>query len=276
MTDIIRPARSVWLTFDAIEVSDSARPYSATNVVALANSIRELGLQSPLTVIERSGRYLLIAGRHRLEALRILGADKVPVRVVDLDDVEARLWTISENLHRTELSVTERADQIAEWIRLAEARIVSRQVDAKPSREEGVIGRPRGGVRAASRELGISEPEARRAVKIASITPKARQAARSAGLADNQSALLKVAAAPAEDQVETVATIAKSKAQTPKPPGQERKARPLHSLENVSAGEFARWIKITTPDNRSRIIRLLEMAASILRAEHEHEASAHG
>ena len=196
MTDIIRPARSVWLTFDAIEVSDSARPYSATNVVALANSIRELGLQSPLTVIERGGRYLLIAGRHRLEALRILGADKVPVRVVDLDDVEARLWTISENLHRTELSVTERADQIAEWIWLAEARIVSRQVDAKPSREEGVIGRPRGGVRAASRELGISEPEARRAVKIASITPKARQAARSAGLADNQSALLKVAAAP--------------------------------------------------------------------------------
>ena len=40
---------------------------------------------------------------------------------------------------------------------------------------------------------------------------------------------------------------------------------PLRNLENISAGEFARWIKITTPDNRTRIIRLLEMAAAILR-----------
>ena len=80
-------------------------------------------MQVPLTVIERDGRYLLIAGRHRLEALRVIGEERVPVRVVDFDDIEARLWTISENLHRTELTVRERAEQIAEFAKLTKERM---------------------------------------------------------------------------------------------------------------------------------------------------------
>jgi ParB family chromosome partitioning protein len=122
MNAIIRPARRLWLTFDQIDIPDNARPTNATDVVALARSIEALGLQVPLTCIERDGRYLLIAGRHRLEALRVLGQETAPVRVVDFDDVEARLWTISENLHRTELSVTQRSELIAEYARLAKQR----------------------------------------------------------------------------------------------------------------------------------------------------------
>ena len=208
MGEIVRPSHSAWLSFDEIDISDNARPYNATDVVTLANSIRAIGLLTPLTVIERSGRYLLVAGRHRLEALRLVHADKVPVRIVDFDDVEARLWTISENLHRAELTVTQRADQITEWIRLTEAKLQSSQVGTK-----GPVGhRPPSGVNAAARDLGVSKSEAHRAVKIAAITPEAKEAAREAGIANNQSALLKVASYADEDQVEAVATIAKSKA----------------------------------------------------------------
>ena len=95
MNAIVRPSRSAWLKFEQIDLPDNARPYSATEVVALASSIRAIGLQTPLTVVERDGRYLLIAGRHRLGALRLVKADRVPVRIVDFDDVEARLWAIS-------------------------------------------------------------------------------------------------------------------------------------------------------------------------------------
>jgi ParB/RepB/Spo0J family partition protein len=108
MNAIIRHSKSAWLTFDQIDFPANARPTTATDVVALVSSIRALGLQVPLTVIERDGRYLLIAGRHRLEALRIIGKERVPARVVDFDDIEARLWMISDNLHRTELTVVER------------------------------------------------------------------------------------------------------------------------------------------------------------------------
>jgi hypothetical protein len=90
MSAIIRHAKSAWLTFDQIDFPDHARPTNARDVVALVSSIRTIGLQFPLTVIERDGRYLLIAGRHWLEALRVIGEERVPVRVADFDDIEAR------------------------------------------------------------------------------------------------------------------------------------------------------------------------------------------
>ncbi|MEL4072846.1 hypothetical protein WKW50_22160 [Ochrobactrum sp. GPK 3] len=76
---------------------------------------------------------------------------------------------------------------MAKWVEFNAER-VSRQVDAKP---QG--GRPEGGTRAAAREIGISEPDARRAVKVASLSDEAKEAAREVGLDDNRSALLEAA-----------------------------------------------------------------------------------
>ena len=45
--------------------------------------------------------------------------------------------------------------------------------------------------------------------------------------------------------------------------------KPLRNLENISGGELARWIKITTPNDRPHVIRVLDTAASILRNEFE-------
>lgn len=63
--------------------------------------------------------------------------------MVDFDDLEARLWTISENLHRSELTVAQRAEQVAEYSDLAkqkrEAERVSGQLAQKPP------GRPESG-----------------------------------------------------------------------------------------------------------------------------------
>ena len=96
--------------------------------------------------------------------------------------------TGAENLHRAELTVQERSDMLAEWVRLTEEK-QSAQLAPK-----GPVGhRPQGGINAAVRELGIDRTQAQRAVKIAAITPEAKAAAREAGIANNQSALLKVA-----------------------------------------------------------------------------------
>lgn len=106
---------------------------------------------------------------------------------------------ISENLHRAELTKLERDEQISRWVELIELKRVSRQVDAKP---EG--GRPEAGVRAAARELGISEPDARRAVNVAALSDEAKEAARKHGLDDNRAALLEAAAKPSvAEQVAT-------------------------------------------------------------------------
>ena len=47
----------------------------------------------------------------------------------------ARLWEISENLHRADLSALERAEQIAEWVALT---IPKQEPDDKPVQVEQV------------------------------------------------------------------------------------------------------------------------------------------
>ena len=69
----------------------------------------------------------------------------------------------------------ERDKLVAEWCRLV-GKPISRQVDEKIER-----GRPQSGNAEAARQLGLSEPDVRRAIKVASITPEAQQAAHEVG-----------------------------------------------------------------------------------------------
>jgi pyruvate/2-oxoglutarate dehydrogenase complex dihydrolipoamide acyltransferase (E2) component len=304
LIDIVKSAPAVKgakVPFDQIDISIHHRPTHADKVGELVQSIRTLGLQAAPVVIERDGRYKLVSGRHRLEALRVLEYDEVPVRIVGFDDLQARLWTISENLHRNELTALQRAEQIAEYARLMSGEPEDqKEVQVEPDDEKApqapasepekvaqvapvyAGGRGNtGGVRAASRELGITRDEARRSVKIDSIAPAAKEAAREAGLDNNQSALLKIASYADEDQVEAVAEIAKARAEratAPRAadpaPARLRGAPPLRNLENMAAGSLALWIKETTPNDRLHIIDVLERAAAILRAELQAEQAA--
>lgn len=200
------------IMLDEIVVSDRHRQVDADAVAKLAKSIKSIGLQYPITVRSKGGVFELVAGRHRVEAHRELGLDRIAANVVRWSDIEARMWEISENLHRAELTVSQRAEQVAEFVRLAKEK---RERD----REKGVqVAHPAGGdqphdtgTSAAARELGITREEIRRAEKIDAIDPEAKEAAREAGLDDNQSALLRVAARPASEQVAAVHEIAEAR-----------------------------------------------------------------
>jgi hypothetical protein len=94
------------------------------------------------------------------------------------------LWEISENLHRAELSALDRDKLVAEW-----ARLVGKEVSIQPElKPKG--GRPRAGEAEAARQLGLSQPDVHRAIKVASLTPEAQETARKVGLDDNRTALL--------------------------------------------------------------------------------------
>jgi ParB-like chromosome segregation protein Spo0J len=263
------PTQIRHLTLDQVEVTAWHRPYDATAVSRLAQSIRDIGLQHPISVVSKDGRFALVAGRHRLEAFRVLAEERIPATLVELSDIDARLWEISENLHRVELTVTQRAEQIAEYVDLAkqkrEAEKVSAQVAPKP---QG--GRPEAGDRLAARDLGVSRDEVRRAQAIASLPEETKEAARSLGYDNNQSALLKAAKAetPAK-QIDVLNEIVERGGVAA-----TQSARPLRNLVGISGGELARWIKITTPNDRPRAVRLLRMAADLL--EDELEAIANG
>jgi ParB-like chromosome segregation protein Spo0J len=117
-----------------------------------------------------------------------LGWEDIPAVVSDGTETEAKMWEIAENLHRADLTVTERSEHIAEWIGLYEKEDKEEVLTQVASKPKG--GRPEGGVRAASRDLGIELTEAQRAVKIAGLPDEVKKAAKDAGLDDKQSALL--------------------------------------------------------------------------------------
>lgn len=92
-----------------------------------------------------------------------------------------RLWEISENLHRAELSELERSRLRSEWVEII-----------KPVQLEQVYGGRgnKAGESEAARQLGIDRVSLHRSLKVASLSPEAQDAARSTGLDDNRSALL--------------------------------------------------------------------------------------
>lgn len=184
------------------------RTVSDKVVEGLASSIASLGLRSPISVVFRDGVEVdgdiedgvpvLVAGRHRLEALRRLGWQTVECDVFD-DPISAEKWEISENIHRADLTLLERDEQVDRWIfltenQLAEAakdeRVFSQ--DAKKLSERGRAGegRPEGGVNAAARELGIPKDAAYRATQVAALPEAAKAEVRAAGLDNNRSAML--------------------------------------------------------------------------------------
>lgn len=198
---------------DVIHVGDRLRAVSEGAIAMMAESLAATGLLTPISVRvveemiidgrEIAGVPVLIAGATRLAAAKRLGWSEIDTLVAEIDEVEARKQEIAENLHRTELTVQEKSEHVAEWARLNKLAQV-----APVSGGRGV----QGGDRAVARELGLDRREVERAVKVASITPEAKEAARDAGLDDNQAALLKVAKAEPERQIAVVAEIAEAKA----------------------------------------------------------------
>lgn len=55
------------------------------------------------------GKFLLVAGLQRVHAARLIGADKILCRVVELTDDDAELWEIEENLVKSPLTPAQEA-----------------------------------------------------------------------------------------------------------------------------------------------------------------------
>jgi hypothetical protein len=122
---------------DKIDVSRCTRPVNEQAVRALMSSIETIGLLNPILVDFDDGGdgCTLRAGRHRLEACRRLGWERIPFRsrrgqcVEEAEQTEEgeehalceELASIDENLIRLELTALERATAIARRKEIYEA-----------------------------------------------------------------------------------------------------------------------------------------------------------
>ena len=203
---------------DGIAIPDGHRDVDPAVVEALAASMQRVGLLSPILLrepvaLDCSEPAILISGRHRLEAAKSLGWDFIDCHFLHITDPAARVREIVENLHRAELTALERSNQSIEVVELY--RLLDEEEKAAQVGQVSKGGRgKKGGKSNAAKQLGITRQELQRAEKIASIIPEAQAAAVGAGIADNQSGLLKVAEAAPEKQVEAVRNVARKRAQS--------------------------------------------------------------
>lgn len=98
------------LQINQIIIPDNRRPIDNQKVKELAESIKEIGLINPITVKSDSGKFILVAGLHRLEAQKLLGFTNIEVKTISKNDLEVKLIEIDENLIRNELHYTERGE----------------------------------------------------------------------------------------------------------------------------------------------------------------------
>src|SRR5690242_12132494 len=88
-----------------IAVPEGRRKVDDEIVERLAQSIEQIGLRHPITIVRKPGtgitiksreyvrgEYVLVAGLHRLEAFKRLGKDRIPAVIVSLTNTQCRLW----------------------------------------------------------------------------------------------------------------------------------------------------------------------------------------
>lgn len=93
------------------------RRFDEDGLQELAASIRAYGILQPLTVRRMGDGYELIAGERRWRAARIAGLREVPCLVAAVDEQDAGLLALMENLQRRDLDCFEEAAAIARLIR---------------------------------------------------------------------------------------------------------------------------------------------------------------
>ena len=104
---------------NTVSISDLSRnPYqprqhfSEDKLEELANSIRKNGIIQPIAVRPSktgNGKYEIVAGERRWIAAQRAGIHEIPVRILELSDVESLEVAIVENIQRDDLSPIEEA-----------------------------------------------------------------------------------------------------------------------------------------------------------------------
>ena len=187
-----------------IKINPGRRDTQQRNVEELARSIAAVGLMNPITVTQDN---TLIAGLHRLEAVKLLGWTEIDCTVSDADGLQAELAEIDENFVRAGLSHRELGDLLLRRKELYEAiHPETRQgqrngqtakndkltvLAAKPFSED------------TADKLGISKRTVERLVQTAAnLTPEAKKIIRDSDAKITKGAALKISRLPPDQQEE--------------------------------------------------------------------------
>lgn len=85
------------------------KDFDESKIVALGDSIKELGLLQPIVLKRKGSYYEIIAGERRWRACKHVGLKKVPSIIKDVDEFTVAQLALVENVQREDLNPIEEA-----------------------------------------------------------------------------------------------------------------------------------------------------------------------
>jgi ParB family chromosome partitioning protein len=234
------------IAIERIKVRKERRAVDPAKVAELARSISENGLYNPITI---SSDEHLLAGLHRLEAVRRLGYTHVPVSRLPVNggELRAEVIAIEENVVRNDLTELERGDGLLRLKIIYEKLHPQTKIGATPGKQGGgknsnaKTDKMSSFADHAAARLNVDPRTVRRLTKIGTIEEGARAVVRGTPVADHQANLAKIAAAPrAEQEAAARAMVAKT----------TKKAAAGGQRRDAAAGKSPKWSTSSSDDRQ--------------------------
>lgn len=205
---------SLEIAVEEVIVGPRHRPLDEAKVEALMESIERVGLLQPIVV---TPDHRLVAGHHRLEAVRRLDRLDIECRLYDFHDaLLLELGEIDENLIRAELTTLERSQHLARRVViLAELGQRAKAGDNQYTSGPETVSGPLKTTEDLGREMGLTGRTVRNYERIGTqVAPEAQDLLADTPVANSTTQLLDLAREEPETQVAAASLIANGSART--------------------------------------------------------------
>lgn len=191
-----------------IRVKPGRRATIPEHIEELSKSIAEVGLLNPITVDQD---HTLIAGLHRLEAVKQLGWAEVECTVTSLEGLQAELAEIDENIIRSDFSSMEANDLLLRRKELYETLHPETQHGKRNGQtsknEDSSFLAPKPFTQDTAEKLGVSRRTVEKKIKIArDLTPETKKIIVEHNIGSESA--LKLSRLPPEQQQEAATKLA--------------------------------------------------------------------
>ena len=205
------------IKIEQIIVKPGRREIDEKHVEELAKSIRSLSLLNPITVDQE---YTLIAGLHRLEAMKLLGYSEIECNVTSLDGLRADLAELDENLIRKGLSTLDFDELMQRRKEIYEAlnpttRWGGDHCSEKSKMSKCNLALPKSFIDDTADTTGLSKSTISRRIRASkNLTPEAKQILRQGNVDITKTDALRLSKLPPEQQMVAATQLSEGKIST--------------------------------------------------------------
>jgi hypothetical protein len=259
-------SQPVQFQISEIVIGPNRRKLDKEAVMTIAESMRKLGqLQSIMVRKHVSFRgettFVLVDGHHRKEAAEALGWTEISAVFFDGDVDDARVYELTQNLQRANITRLYRARCLAELVHRMLGESWAKDLVQPGGSQPGEKG-----INKTARALGYTRDDIRRSKTIATMSDEAMAKAEELGLDNNESALLRIVKQKPDEQVALAEQLGGKK----KRPKKQAKLADKKKDDATYAALLAAWEKApkcegafvdATENAQRKFIRMLQSLA---------------